>query len=62
MCKIRPGWDAEIEQNALKEDFVGAVFRCGQGFHLKRIAQWVDAIENCQFLRLTNILEAGFRS
>lgn len=39
MWKTRPGWDAEIEQNALKEDFVGAVFRCGQGFYLKTIAQ-----------------------
>ncbi|RAO71251.1 uncharacterized protein BHQ10_007263 [Talaromyces amestolkiae] len=61
MCKSRPGWDAEIEKNALKEDFVGAVFRCGQGFFLKRIAQWIDAIDKGQFPRLKDVLETGLR-
>lgn len=61
MCKLRPGWGAEIEQNALKEDFVGAVFRCGQGFYLKRIAQWLDALDKGQFPRLIDVLEAGLR-
>ncbi|KAF5017715.1 hypothetical protein F66182_10334 [Fusarium sp. NRRL 66182] len=62
MCKLRPGWDAEIEQKALKEDFVGAVFRCGQGFFLKRIAQWIDAIDKGQFPRLKDVLETGLKS
>ncbi|CAI7649441.1 unnamed protein product [Penicillium glandicola] len=44
MGQLRPGWDAEVEDSALKEDFAGAVFGCGQGFHVKRIAQWIDAI------------------
>ncbi|QGA20472.1 hypothetical protein EYB26_008176 [Talaromyces marneffei] len=61
MCKSRPGWDSEIKQNSLKEDFIGAVFRCGHGFSLKRIVQWVDAIDKGQFPRLKDVLEAGLR-
>lgn len=61
MRMLRPGWDAEIERNAIKEDFVGAVFRCGQGFYLKRIAQWVAAVDKGHFPRLKDVLEAGLR-
>lgn len=39
MFSLRPGWDAKIGRNAIKEDFAGAVFRCDQGFHLKKLAQ-----------------------
>ncbi|KAJ5461095.1 uncharacterized protein N7458_002647 [Penicillium daleae] len=45
MSQLRPCWDAEVEDTALKQDFAGAVFRCGQCFSLKRIAQWVDVVE-----------------
>ncbi|GAM38211.1 hypothetical protein TCE0_033f08759 [Talaromyces pinophilus] len=62
MCSLRPDWDAEMERNAIKEDFARAVFRCGQGFHLKRIAQWADAIYKGHFPRLKDVLEVGLRS
>ncbi|EED16705.1 conserved hypothetical protein [Talaromyces stipitatus ATCC 10500] len=61
MRKLRPDWDTEIEQNALKHDFIGAVFRCGNGITLQKIDQRVEAIEKGQFLRLRDILEAGLR-
>lgn len=62
MRKLRPGWDTEIERNAIMADFVGAVFRCGQGFYLRRIAQWVDVIEKGNLSRLQDVLETGLRT
>jgi hypothetical protein len=61
MSQLRPCWDAEVEDSALKQDFVGAGFRCGQCFSLKRIAQWVDGVERGEFPRLMDVLEAGLR-
>jgi aminoglycoside phosphotransferase (APT) family kinase protein len=57
MRQLRPGWDIEVQENALKDDFIGAVFSCSQGFFLKRIARWVDAVEKGGFPRFVDILE-----
>ncbi|KAL5045069.1 hypothetical protein BDW71DRAFT_184761 [Aspergillus fruticulosus] len=42
MRQIHPGWDSQVEDVALKQDFSWALFICGHGYSLKRIAQWVD--------------------
>ncbi|CRG87011.1 hypothetical protein PISL3812_04024 [Talaromyces islandicus] len=57
MCQLRPGWDIEVQENVLKDDFIRAVFNCRQGFFPKRIAQWVDAIEKREFPRFVDVLE-----
>lgn len=57
MRQLRPGWDIEVQENAPKDDFIGAVFSCSHGFFLKRIARWVDAIEKGEFPRFVDILE-----
>jgi hypothetical protein len=57
MRQLRPSWDIEVQDNALKDDFIGAVFSCSQGFFLKRIARWVDAVEKGEFPRFVDILE-----
>lgn len=59
MCRLRPGWDIEVQENQLKDDFVRAVFGCSQGFFLKRISLWVDAVEKGEFPRFVNVLEKG---
>jgi hypothetical protein len=61
MCQLRPGWAAEVKENTLKDDFVNAVLRCDDGFALKRILQWVDAVENGEYPRLMDVLQAGFK-
>ncbi|EAA32630.1 kinase-like protein [Neurospora crassa] len=53
------GWDAEVEEAALKVDFLGAVAKCAQGLYLKRIEQWVDAVEGKEFVRLGDVLRGG---
>ncbi|KAJ4399888.1 hypothetical protein N0V85_005898 [Neurospora sp. IMI 360204] len=53
------GWDGEVEEAALKVDFLGAVAKCAQGFYLKRIEQWVDAVEGKEFVRLGDVLRGG---
>lgn len=58
MRQLREGWDAEVEDGALREDFVGAVARCSQGFYLKKIGQWISAIENGEFPRLIDVLKS----
>ncbi|KAL1842105.1 hypothetical protein VTJ49DRAFT_5984 [Mycothermus thermophilus] len=63
MRQLRPEWDMEVEEGALKVDFLGAVSRCGSGFYLRRIEQWVDAIERKEYLSLMeacNIRRAHF--
>jgi hypothetical protein len=37
MRQMNSGWNAQVEDNALKQDFAGPVFRCGDGFGLKWI-------------------------
>jgi hypothetical protein len=59
--QIQPDWDATAKESILKDDFFGAVTRCGGGFYLKRITQWVHAVEQGEFPRLMDILEAGLR-
>lgn len=53
------GWDGEVEEAALKVDFLGAVSKCAQGFYLKRIEQWVDAVEAKEFVRLGDVLRGN---
>lgn len=53
------GWDADVEEAVLKVDFLGAVAKCAQGFYLKRIEQWVDAVEGKEFVRLGDVLRGG---
>lgn len=61
MSQLQPDWDATAKESILKEDFSGAVTRCGGGYYLKRIAQWIDAVEQGEFPRLMDILEAELR-
>ncbi|CCC05158.1 hypothetical protein SMACR_07895 [Sordaria macrospora] len=53
------GWDGEVEEAALKVDFLSAVSKCAQGFYLKRIEQWVDAVEAKEFARLGDVLRGN---
>ncbi|KAI1875415.1 hypothetical protein JX265_004473 [Neoarthrinium moseri] len=59
MCHLRPGWEVQVSESSLKADFLGAVVRCGDGFHLRRIDQWVDLIEKGECPRLMDVLEEG---
>jgi hypothetical protein len=59
MRQLRPEWDVEVEEAALKVDFLAAVSRCGSGFYLRRIEQWVDAIERKEYLPLMEVLRLG---
>ncbi|KAK3319446.1 phosphotransferase enzyme family-domain-containing protein [Apodospora peruviana] len=61
MRELRPSWDMEVTEGALKADFLGAVTRCGAGFYLRRIEQWVDAIERREFVGLMEVLRVGLR-
>ncbi|KAH6632847.1 phosphotransferase enzyme family-domain-containing protein [Chaetomium tenue] len=61
MRQLRPEWDMEVEEGALKVDFLNAVSRCGSGFYLRRIEQWVDAIERKEYLPLMEVLRVGIK-
>ncbi|KAK3307708.1 phosphotransferase enzyme family-domain-containing protein [Chaetomium strumarium] len=61
MRQLRPEWDLEVEEGALKVDFLGAVSRCGSGFYLRRIEQWVDAVERKEYLPLMEVLRVGIK-
>ncbi|KAK4130488.1 kinase-like protein [Trichocladium antarcticum] len=61
MRQLRPEWDMEVEEGALKVDFLRAVSRCGSGFYLGRIEQWIDAIERREFLPLMEVLRVGIK-
>ncbi|KAK1752005.1 phosphotransferase enzyme family-domain-containing protein [Echria macrotheca] len=61
MRLLRPGWDADLEEAALKVDFLDAVLRCNAGFYLKRLEQWVDAVERREYVRLAEVLRIGIR-
>ncbi|CAG8923960.1 unnamed protein product [Penicillium salamii] len=58
MCQLRPGWATEVKENTLKNDFFNAVLCCDDGFSLKRVLQWVQAVENDEYPRLMDVLEA----
>lgn len=55
MRQLWPAWDAEVTDGALKADFLEAVSRCADGFGLRQIEKWVDAIEKGQFPRLADM-------
>ncbi|KAL2262406.1 hypothetical protein VTK26DRAFT_1455 [Humicola hyalothermophila] len=61
MRQLRPEWDTEVEESALKVDFLQAVLRCGSGFYLGRIEQWIDAVERGEFLPLMEVLRVGIK-
>jgi hypothetical protein len=61
MRQLRPDWDVEVEEGALKVDFLGAVSRCGSGFYLGRIEQWADAVERREYLSLMEVLRVGIK-
>ncbi|KAM7189206.1 Phosphotransferase enzyme family domain containing protein [Rhypophila sp. PSN 637] len=61
MRQLRPTWDVEVVEAAFKVDFLGAVSRCGAGFYLRRIEQWVDSIDRKEFLGLMEVLRVGIR-
>ncbi|KAK5657632.1 hypothetical protein OQA88_2704 [Cercophora sp. LCS_1] len=61
MRQLRPDWDVEVAEGALKVDFLDAVLRCNAGFYLKRLEQWADAVERKEFLRLAEVLRVGIR-
>ncbi|KXX81172.1 Altered inheritance of mitochondria protein 9, mitochondrial [Madurella mycetomatis] len=56
MKELWPQWEREAECASLKSDFLGAVDRCADGWYLKRIEQWIDAVEAGAFPRLMDIL------
>lgn len=51
-----PSWDDDVAEGALKVDFLGAVARCADGWHLRGVNQWLEAIEGGEFLRLDDVL------
>ena len=59
--QLRPEWDMEVEEGTLRVDFLNAVLRCGSGFYLRRIEQWVDAIERKEYLPLMEVLRVGIK-
>ncbi|KAL2158707.1 hypothetical protein VTH06DRAFT_4189 [Thermothelomyces fergusii] len=61
MRQLRPDWDLEVEESALKVDFLGAVVRCAAGFYLRRIEQWADAVERREYLPLMEVLRVGLQ-
>jgi len=62
MRHLRPEWDVEATEGQLKVDFLEAVSKCGAGFYLKRIEQWVDAVEKKEFqVGLSEVLRVGIR-
>ncbi|KAH7305448.1 phosphotransferase enzyme family-domain-containing protein [Stachybotrys elegans] len=46
------GWDAVVADSTLKLDFLGAIFRCADGFYLKRIEKWAELVSKGEFSRL----------
>ncbi|KAK4445488.1 phosphotransferase enzyme family-domain-containing protein, partial [Podospora aff. communis PSN243] len=62
MRHLRPEWDVEVAEGHLKVDFLEAVTKCGGGFYLRRIEQWVDAVERKEFqVGLSEVLRVGIR-
>lgn len=45
MSRLCTRWDEAVADGALKTDVLEAVVRCTDGFSLKRIEAWVDAID-----------------
>jgi hypothetical protein len=56
MSRLWAGWDETVADGTLKADFFGAVVRCADGFNLKRIEAWVDAINRGEFPALADTL------
>ena len=50
-----PGWDAEVADGALKDDFLGATERCTAGFPLRAINRWMDSLEDGEYKRLEDL-------
>ncbi|KAK0645445.1 phosphotransferase enzyme family-domain-containing protein [Cercophora newfieldiana] len=62
MRQLRPEWEVEAQESQLRVDFLEAVTKCGGGFYLKRIEQWVDAVERKEFkVGLSEVLRVGMR-
>ncbi|KAK4184238.1 phosphotransferase enzyme family-domain-containing protein [Podospora australis] len=61
MRQLRPDWDREVEEAALKVDFLGAVSKCGTQFYPVRVEQWVDAIDRKEFVPLMQVLRMGIK-
>ncbi|KAK7428873.1 hypothetical protein QQZ08_004643 [Neonectria magnoliae] len=59
MSQIWGGWNEAVADGVLKVDFFGAVVRCADGFNLKRIEAWIDAINRGEFPRLADMLRTS---
>ncbi|RDW61201.1 phosphotransferase family protein [Aspergillus mulundensis] len=57
MRQMNPGWGLLVDDSAFRQDFARAAFYCGYGFSLKKIAKWVDAVEQGEYPRLMDVLE-----
>lgn len=57
MRELRPGWDMQVAENALKNDFLDAVYRCDWVFACGGIDTWIDAVESGEFPSLQQILK-----
>ncbi|KAK4097668.1 kinase-like protein [Parathielavia hyrcaniae] len=57
MKELWPQWETEVAYGALKRDFLGAVGRCAAGWYLKRVEQWIGAVEVGTFPRLMDVLQ-----
>ncbi|KAF5024453.1 hypothetical protein F66182_3539 [Fusarium sp. NRRL 66182] len=56
MSRLCPRWDEIVADGVLKVDFLGAVVRCADGYNLKRIEAWADAIDRGEFPGLAETL------
>ncbi|KAK4118876.1 kinase-like protein [Parathielavia appendiculata] len=62
MKELWPQWETEVTYGTLKLDFLGAVGRCAAGWYLKRIEQWIDAVEDGAFPRLMDVLKPNLNN
>jgi hypothetical protein len=56
MQELRPNWDEETAEISLRADFLEAVNRCGAGFSLGDIDEWVQAVEKGNFVTLHDVM------
>jgi hypothetical protein len=56
MSTLWPQRKTVAAQSSLKSDFQAAVDRCAAGWYLKRVEQWIDAVEGGTFPRLADVL------
>ena len=56
MQELRPNWDEENAENSLRADFLEAIMRCGTGFSLGDLDEWVQEVEKGNFVTLREVI------